>query len=134
MLFPWKRSPLRQVLEQSDRMRVICLRRGESVINPGRKDIQVSFFQKDTDPSLVFVANLDFSQWIGELLRRRNPLRQVHNGFLRQCGDVLHKTSSVYRRMYLRVLSWKAYTDTNYLTEGNCCTSSRFMYPLPSAS
>lgn len=62
MFFPWKRSPLRQVLEQSDRMRVICFGRGESVINPSRKDIQVSFFQKDTDPSLVFVANLDFSQ------------------------------------------------------------------------
>src|SRR5271154_6857409 len=95
-------------------MCIICLRRREPMINSRWKDVQIPLLQKDTDPSLIFVANLNFSPLkLERSIHLHNLLLREHNGFLRQCGGVPRRTSSMCRHMSLHVFSWIKCTNSN---------------------
>jgi len=112
---------MRQVLEKSDCRSIIRLRGGKSVINPGRKDIQV-FFQKDTNPSLGFIANLNISRrvlvvsyYVGITLSAKYITVNVEMLFMKHLQDVIVGVSMRFLGKFQSV------------SEGTRYTSSRFM-------
>ena len=83
------------------------------MIHSRRKNIKISFLQKDTDPPLVLIANLMSAEFNRGDIHRHNLLLPGRSGFLRRCGGVPRKTFLTCHRTCLRVFSSIKCTNPN---------------------